>query len=75
MAAPALDDSTVAAFAQRMTETLNDAFLAFMVSIGHQTGLFDTMAGLPAATGEDSPGTTSPRKRLPRRGRRRRHGD
>jgi SAM-dependent methyltransferase len=48
-----LDDAKVTAFAQRMTDTLNDAFLAFMVSIGHQTHLFDTMAGLPPATSEE----------------------
>jgi 2-polyprenyl-3-methyl-5-hydroxy-6-metoxy-1,4-benzoquinol methylase len=48
-----LDETKVAAFAQRMTDTLNDAFLAFMVSIGHQTNLFDTMARLPPATSEE----------------------
>jgi SAM-dependent methyltransferase len=47
-----LDETKVSAFGQRMTDTLNDAFLAFMVSIGHQTGLFDTMAHLPAATSD-----------------------
>jgi SAM-dependent methyltransferase len=49
----ALDETKVTTFAQRLTDTLNDAFLAFMVSIGHQTGLFDTMARLPAATSEE----------------------
>ncbi len=48
-----LDETKVTAFAQRMTDTLNDAFLAFMVSIGDQTGLFDAMAQLPPATSED----------------------
>jgi SAM-dependent methyltransferase len=48
-----LDESKVTRFAQRMTETLNDAFLALMVSIGHQTSLFDTMARLPPATSEE----------------------
>jgi len=53
MTTPTLDETKVAAFAQRMTDTLNDAFLAFMISIGHQTSLFDTMAHLPPATSED----------------------
>ncbi|MEU6236104.1 class I SAM-dependent methyltransferase [Kitasatospora sp. NPDC047058] len=40
-------------FAGRMVQTLNDACLAFMASIGHQTGLFDTMAGLdPSSSAE-----------------------
>ena len=52
MTTQTLDETKVNAFAQRMTDTLNDAFLAFMVSIGHQTGLFDTMARLAPATSE-----------------------
>jgi 2-polyprenyl-3-methyl-5-hydroxy-6-metoxy-1,4-benzoquinol methylase len=32
---------------------LNDAMLALMTSIGHQTGLFDTMADLPPSTSEE----------------------
>ncbi len=53
MSTPTLDETRVTAFAQRMTGTLNDAFLAFMVSIGHQTGLLDTMARLPPATSDE----------------------
>jgi SAM-dependent methyltransferase len=48
-----LDEAKVAAFAQRMTDTINEAFLALMISIGHQTNLFDTMARLPPATSEE----------------------
>lgn len=40
------------AFAQRMVGILNDSSLALMMSIGHQTGLFDTMAKLPPSTSE-----------------------
>ena len=29
---------------------MNEAALALMVSVGHRTGLFDVMAGMPAAT-------------------------
>lgn len=38
------------AFLERMIGTLNSAGLSMMISIGHRTGLFETMAKLPAAT-------------------------
>src|SRR5215813_150352 len=38
------------AFAERMLHMLNEGMLALMVSIGDRTGLFDVMAGMPAAT-------------------------
>ncbi|MFQ6326750.1 class I SAM-dependent methyltransferase [Nocardia sp. CWNU-33] len=41
------------AFGGRMLEILNDGFLTLLISIGHQTGLFDTMSGLPPATSAD----------------------
>ncbi|MRH88061.1 methyltransferase domain-containing protein [Nocardia sp. SYP-A9097] len=41
------------AFGNRMLEVINDGFLTLMVSIGHQTGLFDVMSSLPPATSED----------------------
>lgn len=44
------DPTEAEAFAGRMVGVLNDASLALMTSIGHQTGLFDTMAGLPPST-------------------------
>ncbi|MCG6495418.1 class I SAM-dependent methyltransferase [Kitasatospora sp. A2-31] len=37
-------------FAGRTVQVLNDACLGFMTSVGHQTGLFDTMAGLEPST-------------------------
>lgn len=37
-------------FAERIAATLDGASLAILLSIGHQTGLLDTMAGLPAST-------------------------
>ena len=48
--APQFDLATAEAFGGRMMEILNGASLATMLSIGHQTGLFDTMAGLPPST-------------------------
>ena len=40
------------AFAGRFVGILNDAATALLTSVGHQTGLFETLAGLPAATSE-----------------------
>lgn len=37
-------------FAERAVQILNDGCLALMMSIGHQTGLYDVMAKLPPAT-------------------------
>ncbi|MEV0945901.1 class I SAM-dependent methyltransferase [Rhodococcus sp. NPDC049939] len=37
-------------FAERMMREMDSASSAILVSIGHQTGLFDTMAGLEPAT-------------------------
>lgn len=37
-------------FAGRMMGLMDDASVAVLASIGHQTGLFDTMAALPPAT-------------------------
>ena len=39
-------------FAGKMLGILNDAALAYMVSIGHRTSLFDVMANLPPSTSE-----------------------
>ncbi|MCK1822369.1 methyltransferase domain-containing protein [Streptomyces sp. XM83C] len=45
-----LDTAAQEAFAGKMVGVLNDAMLALMTSVGHQCGLFDTMAGLPPST-------------------------
>ena len=37
-------------FFERMLGMMNEAALALMVSVGHRTGLFDVMAGMPAST-------------------------
>ena len=41
---------TTEEFAERMIGAIDSASLAILLSIGHQTKLFDTLAGLPAAT-------------------------
>jgi 2-polyprenyl-3-methyl-5-hydroxy-6-metoxy-1,4-benzoquinol methylase len=45
-----MDQSKSEAFARKMVGILNNASLALMTSIGHQTGLFDVLASLPPAT-------------------------
>lgn len=40
------------AFAERMVNILNSGALALMISIGHRTELFDTMAELPPSTSQ-----------------------
>ncbi len=48
-----LDDARADAFAERMARTLNDAFIAMMLSIGHQTGLLEVLAPLPPSTSDE----------------------
>jgi hypothetical protein len=45
-----MDSAKAEAFAGRLLTTLNDGGLCLMASIGHRTGLFDAMAGLPPST-------------------------
>ena len=47
---PIFDDAKAEAFAERLVAALGEAALALMTSIGHRTGLFDTLALLPSAT-------------------------
>ncbi|MGW1990696.1 class I SAM-dependent methyltransferase [Embleya sp. NPDC001921] len=48
-----VDPARREAFAGRMLDIVDDGCLAFLVSVGHQTGLFDTMAEMPAATSDE----------------------
>lgn len=45
------DPQKAEAFAERMMGVLNEGAVALMSSIGHRTGLFDTLAQIPPATG------------------------
>ena len=47
-----LDHKKTEAFTHRMVDVLNHTALALMSSIGHRTGLFDTMATLPPSTSD-----------------------
>jgi 2-polyprenyl-3-methyl-5-hydroxy-6-metoxy-1,4-benzoquinol methylase len=46
------DEARSQAFVQRMEALWNASGLALMLSVGHQTGLFDTLAGLPPSTSD-----------------------
>jgi 2-polyprenyl-3-methyl-5-hydroxy-6-metoxy-1,4-benzoquinol methylase len=46
----AFDPERASAFASRLLRALNDGALCLMVSIGHRTGLFDTLRDLPPST-------------------------
>ena len=50
--APQIDEARAMAFAGQMVGVMNSSLLGFMTSIGHQTGLFDKMAGLPPSTSQ-----------------------
>jgi 2-polyprenyl-3-methyl-5-hydroxy-6-metoxy-1,4-benzoquinol methylase len=47
---PTFDQGRSEAFSGRLVGMLNDAALSMMISIGHRTGLFDTLATLPPST-------------------------
>ncbi len=47
-----LDTKKSEAFAERMMGVLNSGSLALMISIGHQTGIFDSMRRMSPATSE-----------------------
>ena len=50
MATTEIDATKVEQFAGRTVQILNDSMLALLLSVGHQTRLFDTMAGLAPST-------------------------
>jgi hypothetical protein len=47
------DEKRSEAFADRLMDMLNLGSLALMTSIGHRTGLFDTMKGLRPSTSQE----------------------
>ena len=49
-AANRVPDEPPADFGERMLGILNDGMLALMISVGHKTGLFDSLAALPPST-------------------------
>ena len=61
-----LDPAKQEAFAGRMVQMLNDACLALMSSLGHQSGLFDALAELPPSTVQEIAGATGLNERYVR---------
>ena len=53
MTAEPFDSTKAEAFTERIFGILNDAGLAQMMVVGHQAGIFDTMAKLPPSTSEE----------------------
>lgn len=53
MFAQTFDQSKAEAFAGNLLTTLNHGALSLMISIGHRTQLFDTLANLPPATSQE----------------------
>ena len=47
------DTARAEAFCERIAGTVEQGAIAVMVSIGHRTGLFDTMAAIPPSTSAD----------------------
>src|SRR5919107_1276816 len=47
-----LDSTRTQAFAERALGIVNGGFLSLMLSVGHRTGLLDTLAGLEPATSD-----------------------
>lgn len=52
MTTQALNQQKTEEFGAKMVGVMNSAATALMISIGHQTGLFDKMANLPPATSQ-----------------------
>lgn len=50
---PQLDEARAEAFADRMVRMIDDSSLALLTSVGHRTGLFETLARTDWATSED----------------------
>jgi hypothetical protein len=50
MSSSNFDTSKSEAFSDKLVDILNHGALALMTSVGHRTGLFDTMDGMPPST-------------------------
>ena len=53
MTAQSFDQAKAETFGGKMMEVLDHSFLGYMCSIGHQSGLFDTMSSLAPATSDE----------------------
>lgn len=64
--APQLDFARVEEFAGKVLQIIADASAALSLSIGHRTGLFDAMAGLPPSTAQEIADASGLRERYVR---------
>jgi 2-polyprenyl-3-methyl-5-hydroxy-6-metoxy-1,4-benzoquinol methylase len=63
---PMLDQARMDAFAERALGIINGAGVGYLLSVGHRTGLFDTMAGMSPATAAQIAMTAGLRERYVR---------
>jgi SAM-dependent methyltransferase len=61
-----LDTTRIEAFGARMGDILNHGVLTLLMSIGHQAGLFDTLAELPESTSHEIAGAAGLNERYVR---------
>jgi SAM-dependent methyltransferase len=61
-----IDQAKAEAFAGKMLAVLNDSCIALLMSIGHQTGLFDKLAALPPSTSGEIASSTGLQERYVR---------
>jgi SAM-dependent methyltransferase len=61
-----LDTTRIEAFGARMGDVLNHGVLTLLMSIGHQAGLFDTLAELPESTSHEIAGAAGLNERYVR---------
>lgn len=66
MSETVLDTTRLEAFGQQMGDVLNHGTLALLASIGHQVGLYDTLAELPPATSHEIAGAAGLQERYVR---------
>lgn len=63
---PAFDQARAEAFGQQMVDVLNHGTLALLLSVGHQVGLFDTLAELSPSTSHEIAGAADLHERYVR---------
>src|SRR5215210_3620150 len=66
MTAQQVDHAQIEAFAGRLFNALNGAGQTLLISIGHQTGLFDTLATMSPSTSEQIAGAAKLNERYVR---------
>ncbi|MBA3654891.1 MAG: class I SAM-dependent methyltransferase [Actinobacteria bacterium] len=66
MSATQLDPARAEEFGGRMIGVMNGAFTALMISVGHRTGLFDTLATLAPSTSDEVAGAAGLNERYVR---------